>query len=205
MTLDDVDGPVFGLLVAWLYTKTIADEDPLISLSPRSKTTQSKGFRLAKLWVLGQLLLIPKLQNDAITKLHSVIAQFCAAQLKEVANFVYSGEYVELQKLVADVLAFRIAENQLSEILEQLPPQSVVDVTRSLKKFVELKIPFHERNAASKADKFFVKEVTVSPSRPNPTNSTEEMSQDTSNESANKRQRIVFDLDMIPAISADGE
>jgi hypothetical protein len=27
MALDDVEGDVFGLLVAWLYTKTISDED----------------------------------------------------------------------------------------------------------------------------------------------------------------------------------
>jgi hypothetical protein len=54
MTLQDVDGAVFGLIVAWLYTKDISDEDLLISVPSGPPNAHFLStLRLTNLWVLA--------------------------------------------------------------------------------------------------------------------------------------------------------
>jgi hypothetical protein len=180
MELDDVEGTTFGLLVAWLYTKTISDQDLAIegqteaknptpssdaaanlsafetklnaqlnllnsdeqakfmaglkALSVRDPEPGSSlnALHLAKLWVLGQRFLIPDLQNCALAKMHSVLASDIEGghpQLKEIAEYAYSGEYNELRMLVIEILAF--VDTQCP--LEEFPKQILVDTTKRLR------------------------------------------------------------------------
>jgi hypothetical protein len=156
MALDDVDGTTFGLLVAWLYTKTISDQDLAIKGQTESKNptpssdaaanvmaglkalsspepdSALNALHLAKLWVLGQRFLIPDLQNCALAKMHSVLASDIEGghpQLKEIADYAYSGEYNELRMLVIEILAF--VDTQCP--LEEFPKQILVDTTKRLR------------------------------------------------------------------------
>jgi len=61
MTLEDVDASVFGLLVSWLYTGDIATREP--RQHDNSFKLYQKPIQLAKLWVLGERFLMPRLQN----------------------------------------------------------------------------------------------------------------------------------------------
>ncbi|KAE9376555.1 hypothetical protein N431DRAFT_331169, partial [Stipitochalara longipes BDJ] len=154
MKLDDFDGSVFGLLVAWLYTMTISDDDIEIKAQTEtSSTSNSKpiaidssntsargkdALRLAKLWVLGQRFLIPDIQNSVIALLHPILNaynQLPVAQLKEIVEYAYSGEYDELRLLVVEVLAFAVPQTAFSGIAKRLPQPALVDVTKLLREY----------------------------------------------------------------------
>jgi hypothetical protein len=69
--LDDVDADIYDRLVFWIYTKTVKYRlvNGVKSIPP-SKETQvrfDEGIvKLMKLWVLGDKLLMPKLQNSVV-------------------------------------------------------------------------------------------------------------------------------------------
>ena len=199
MGLNDVDGTAFGLLVAWLYNKTISNQDLAIEgqteannptpssdvaanlsafatkgnlsnsdeqgkvmarLKPHSVCGPEPGsalnaLRLAKLWVLGQRFLIPDLQNCALAKIYSVLASPDGEfhpQLKEIAEYAYSGEYNELRMLVIEILAF--VDTQFP--LEEFPKRILVDTTKCLRAYGGYR-KWGGRYCMHKAEYFFVK------------------------------------------------
>jgi hypothetical protein len=206
MALDDVDGTAFGLLVAWLYTKTISNQDLAIegqteanNPTPSSDVAANlsafatkvnlsnsdeqgkvmarlkahsvcgpkpgsalNALRLAKLWVLGHRFLIPDLQNCALAKIYSVLASPDGEfhpQLKEIAEYAYSGEYNELRMLVIEILAF--VDTQCP--LEEFPKRILVDTTKCLRAYGGYR-KWGGRYCMHKAEYFFVKggtETTV--------------------------------------------
>jgi len=191
MSLDDIDGPVFGLLVAWLYTKDISDEDVSMGVVATSASVLViTALRLAKLWVLDRRFLIPNLQNQVITKLHPLLARLGGSGMKEVVDYVYSGEYDELRNLVSTSLAFMTREHHLSSILDQLPPQALVDVTRHLKCCFQAKETPAEMSLLTDMKMFFVEDGTASATSVNAGGSIGREKQPASTENAHKRQRL---------------
>jgi hypothetical protein len=66
-----VDAEIFDRLVFWIYTKTVKYRLVKgVEIIPPSKETQVKFdeevLKLMKLWVLGDKLLLPKLQNHVV-------------------------------------------------------------------------------------------------------------------------------------------
>ena len=73
MKLEDIEGPVFGLMISWLYTKQIEDDEEDTETAKEEESDQTIGLaksqpfplRLAKLWTLAERFLVPSLQNAA--------------------------------------------------------------------------------------------------------------------------------------------
>jgi hypothetical protein len=59
LDLDDTDPTIFGIFVNWLYMQTIINEEGQL---PSCENC-------INLWILADRLLVPKLQNDALTAL----------------------------------------------------------------------------------------------------------------------------------------
>jgi len=60
MRLEDVEIPIFGMLLHWMYFHEIEDKN------------EEDVMGLAKLWVLGGRFLVPEMQNAAIALIFSV-------------------------------------------------------------------------------------------------------------------------------------
>ncbi|PMD48923.1 hypothetical protein L207DRAFT_575567 [Hyaloscypha variabilis F] len=168
MTLEDVDGAVFGLIVAWLYTKDISDEDLLIGVPSGSPNAHFLStLRLTRLWVLGQRVLMPNLQNQVITKLQPRLAQLGGAAMLELIDYVYSGEYNELRQLFAKSLAFSFHKEELTRIFSN-PSQetlsALLDITQYLKSYVGVTMTSAEASRHVNPKMFFVKDVAMSKS-----------------------------------------
>lgn len=172
MMLEDVDGLAFGLMVAWLYTQEIKDED----LANESQATgkelakSSRQLRLAKLWVLSQRFLVPELQNAVIKKLHPPLLMYSTAEnfwteIEELVKYVYSGEYDELRKLVAKFLAFSGKESVLKECAGKLCQQALIDVTKLLNTFFCQDATSSYRSRLADPSAFFVGDA-AKPSMP---------------------------------------
>jgi hypothetical protein len=58
MTLEDVEGEVFGCMVHWFYTQKVETQ--------RVGTHADDLPKLVKLWVLAERCIIPRLQNAAL-------------------------------------------------------------------------------------------------------------------------------------------
>lgn len=73
---DGFDASVIRIFANWLYTQTINFDVGLHHQRKRGHGCEArfKGGCLAKLWVLADQLLIPKLQNEAMRCLHSISA-----------------------------------------------------------------------------------------------------------------------------------
>jgi hypothetical protein len=165
MTLEDVDGAVFGLIVAWLYTKDISDEDLLIGVPSSSPNAHFLStLRLANLWVLGQRFLIPALQNQVITKLQPRLTQLGGTAMLELIDYVYSGEYNELRQLFAKSLAFSFRKEELTRIFSN-PSQETLsalrDMTQYLKSYVGVTMTSAEVSRHVNPKMFFVKDVAM--------------------------------------------
>lgn len=99
MTLEDVHPIVFGLLVYWIYTETVAIH----------KTGEKQWKLLVDLWLLAQRCLIPKLQNDVMIKLYTRVNVIDNSQLVKLCICVYQRHETEdtpLRALVVHELAW---------------------------------------------------------------------------------------------------
>ena len=91
MTLDDIDPDAFGLLVDWLYTQRVdVDGDSLPTL--------------ARLWIMGDLFLIPAIQNSAMDNIYQAL----------VADGGSVGRFREYVRLAND---FNGGENPLVDVV----------------------------------------------------------------------------------------
>ena len=142
MTLDDVEGEVFGCMVHWFYTEEVelsADEFSGVRDLPK----------LGKLWILAERCLIPDLQNDALALIHRILwgdifidgafpGDPYPDSLKQLINVVYNpdagGEQHDvLRKLLMDFWAFQ-PSNILEEWIPHMPQALIVGVTLALSK-----------------------------------------------------------------------
>jgi BTB/POZ domain len=144
MTLEDVDASVFGLLVSWLYTGDIATRES--RQHDNSFKLYQKPIQLAKLWILGERFLMPRLQNRVVdeifiaidvmfdVKIYKSIENETPAELvKSFVQFAYSAGSPTLQRLAVSILGHRCPEKIFMQLIDGLPKEAWLDVAKVLK------------------------------------------------------------------------
>jgi hypothetical protein len=77
---------------------------------------------------------MPDLQNAVVKKVHSILAEAEGTEMKQFADYAYSGDFEKLRKLVAEILAFSGTHGLLMEIADQLCQPLLADLARCFKK-----------------------------------------------------------------------
>jgi len=125
MRLEDVETEPFELFVQWLYS-----QDPLVDC--RDLELCLVAPNLAKLWILGQRFLIPKLQNQVMD-----ILAFCTAimtskhlgHLRELLDLCYAGPLEDslLKEMIVEEIAWK-DRDFLKKLVPHLLHLMVVDI-----------------------------------------------------------------------------
>ena len=125
MTIDDFEFPeMFGLAKGWMYTQKLQN----------STGGKPETHDLYKLWFLADRLLIPKLQNDAITE---IINQTGKDTPYTASYWIYQNTMPDskLRRVFIDKCASEVDENHLAKMSKEgkLSPEFVTDVFLALK------------------------------------------------------------------------
>ena len=147
MRLDDVEAETFGLLVSWMYNHKIEEQPSFTSKIGKSDVEEdfnSQDARpnlmpLIKLWKLGQRMLIPALQNDAMQMIYSMIDGASDAHIIQVAQLTrFEEELSSLRDLIIYKLARTWNPGYLERLAAVLPVDIVIGVTLQLKEQVHM-------------------------------------------------------------------
>jgi hypothetical protein len=134
MTMEDVEGEVFGCMVHWFYTQK--DE------------TQSDGTRVddlpkfVKLWILAERCILPRLQNAALTNIYNHLNNIFTPlptgdtipdAFKQVIDIIFSSaeQYDIMRKLLVDVCAAQ-GSKTLGTLIPHMPQALMVGVILEL-------------------------------------------------------------------------
>jgi hypothetical protein len=125
MTLTDVETQPFGLLIHWMYQQEIEG---------------GKGgdiVQLAKLWLLGERFLIPKLQNEAMELLYEMIEPISTPQMQELLTLVYETKVdFPLKKIVMQRF-IRLPPGNLQQWFKFFPAGMLEDITMAFANHVD--------------------------------------------------------------------
>jgi hypothetical protein len=128
MTLEDVDGNIFGLFVNWLYTQKVCH--------PGSEPEKLEVMEMAMLWTLAGRFMIPKLQNQIMPDLEFALADGIWPEVLPVYKYAYEVEEATKLKLAAaqDLLVFikNSGYNTVGNHVQYLPHNMLVDFTKIL-------------------------------------------------------------------------
>ena len=125
MTLTDVEIQPFGLLIHWMYQQEIeGGKDGDI-------------VQLAKLWLLGERFLIPKLQNEAMDLLYELTEPISPVQMMQLIALVYETKVdFPLRRLVLQRFT-RLPPNNLQQWFEFFPEGMLADVAMAFANHVD--------------------------------------------------------------------
>jgi hypothetical protein len=119
--------------VAWIYTGKIEDRDLDIECPATAGKFHAKKPRpvlLGKLCVLAQRVLVPNLRLLAEKLVFEMLWKAGGPELKQSADFAYSGEYKDLRRLLVQVLASKRTSPRLTEIVNDLCQPLLVDLVK---------------------------------------------------------------------------
>jgi hypothetical protein len=134
MTLDDVDPKAFGLMVAWLYTQQIEEDDLNITGVPNASAINSHyPLDLIKLWELEGRYIMPSLQNRVVRKLMPVLRAAHSFQFEKAIMYAYEQNLEPLKRFAVYILAFEIDDVLANGIADSLPRDILADAMKLLK------------------------------------------------------------------------
>ena len=126
MKLDDVDAKLFGIFTNWLYTQDLMNGDG---------NYLSDIADLAKLWILAQRFLMPRMQNQVMRVLHPAVRRCPGAfPLLGLAMGDHKRDSDTLRALLLDKLATEQFDKVVFKHLTGcLSPVIVLELARRLK------------------------------------------------------------------------
>jgi hypothetical protein len=136
MTLEDVEGEIFGCMVHWFYTQKVE--------------TQSVGThaddlpKLVKLWILAERCIVPRLQNAAFGHIYNYLNNIfnpfpvfgpVPDALKQVIDVIFNSaeQHDILRKLLVDRCA-ALSSKTLRTLIPHMPQDLIVGVTIEVSK-----------------------------------------------------------------------
>ena len=124
MHLDDVEPEVFGLFIHWIYYQDI----------PNEPTQPGYLLNVARLWVMAQRFLIPRLQNAAIQILNRGFYLGIYTGHQSLAPFLWElGKDNPMTRLFIDSLAHY--DNTFLESFDSyIPAEMGLEVLKIMKK-----------------------------------------------------------------------
>jgi hypothetical protein len=134
MHLDDVEGPVFGLLVAWVYKEKIEVEDPQDQDSC-TPFEPSNTLLFAKLWKFAERCMMPTLQNAAMDKLLMSLFYLTPDTMLKLAQYAYLHDAELIKRVIVRDFCWRSNDKLFNEVIGKIPAAMVVDVAKILKRF----------------------------------------------------------------------
>lgn len=154
----DIEDNVVQLLVAWIYTQRI--ELAQLDIDPRLREEQTFAVHssyLVKLWVLSDKLLMPQLQNLAISRLHD-ICEFEKANPMSMLKYIYknTAEESPLRKYVLARCAAATLSARFFKDPDRFPPEFLIDLVLLLKRNMPKEI---NEALLGRIDAFHVSEV----------------------------------------------
>ena len=134
MILDDVDPKAFGLMVAWLYTQQIEEDDLNTTGVPNASAVNSHyPLNLFKLWELGGRYIMPSLQNRVVRKLMPVLRAARAWQFQEAIMYAYEHNLDPLKRFAVYILAFEVDDVLANALADSLSRDILADTMKMLK------------------------------------------------------------------------
>jgi hypothetical protein len=143
MILEDIEPSIFGLFICWLYSGYVALRKA--GLKGEETLTQTP-VQLAKLWVIAERFMLPKLQNRVIDEIFRAIevmsrdiesfqltGETPAALMEPFIQFAYTSDAAMLQSVAVDRFAFACSQSMFLEMIDRLPVEAVVDVSKALR------------------------------------------------------------------------
>ena len=130
MTLEDVDGNIFGLFVNWLYTQKVCHAG--------FEPDKLEAIEMAILWTLAGRFMIPKLQNQIMPDLEFAMwDEECRWHIiLPVYKYAYEVEEATKLKLAAVQNLLVYIENaeykKIGNHVQDLPHNMLVDFTKIL-------------------------------------------------------------------------
>jgi len=123
MRLVDVEVPISGLLVQWIYHSQISKREVADAISTSEYNHAARLLPLFKLWVISDRFLMPKLRSHAFDAMREALGSSGSVPL-DFIKLVYDSDDIsdleKLKKLVDDTMAFSTIEEALKSIPKDL-------------------------------------------------------------------------------------
>ncbi|CAG8961801.1 hypothetical protein HYFRA_00013977 [Hymenoscyphus fraxineus] len=140
-TLDDIEPAIFKLLMKWInttresYLKQCKDKADPIHEDYKNHFLYKENLLLVKLWILGERLLMPALQNAAIDALEEIVNNAfytLSHHYKYVYEHTLPGSALR-RYVVEQLIVYFVAEDWLENLRTHFPPDMLFDIFKSYK------------------------------------------------------------------------
>jgi len=145
MRLEDVEIPIFSMLLHWMYFHEIEDKN------------EEDVMGLAKLWVLGGRFLVPEVQNAAMALILDTIPGLYDDKIKELVIFASESQRrYPLRKLAIDLLSWGRIYGDFETWGKDLSAEILLELAANLRGCMPWEVEYNGRYLLSSVTRYEV-------------------------------------------------